>query len=147
MADTTPAAQKPPAPTYTLKFEPVGEFNETELFVRNRVTGQLWISETVSVTLRSLTGREVDAIHEAIKIGVEMTAMHYQTEVTYRNLAHSIVKIGDKEFTGKLEEKLDKIKDMSGVILLRMSLAYAEFSDHVSELFAGQKAVDVAKKS
>jgi hypothetical protein len=153
MADATPAAPpevtpKQPDPSkYTLKFEPVGEFTETELFIRNRVSGKVWITERMAVTLRSLTGREVDAIHEAIKVTPDMTSMHYQTEVTYRNLAHSLQNIGAEPFTGTIEEKLNKIRDLSATILLKTSLAYAEFSDHVADLLAGKEAGEIAKKS
>jgi hypothetical protein len=151
MADPTPETQKPPAkpkePEYTLKFEPVGEFTETELFIRNRVTGKIWISAKTSVTFRSMTGREVDSIHEAIKVTQEMTSMHYQTEVTYRNLSHSLAKLGDVAFEGTAEEKLSKIRDMSAAVLLQLSMAYLEFSDHVGELFAGKEINDSAKKS
>jgi hypothetical protein len=157
MADPTPEVPKPEAeqkpakpkaPEYSLKFDPIGEFTETELYLRNRVTGKLWISERMSITLRSLTGREGDSIHEAIKVTQEMTSMHYQTEVTYRNLAYALVKIGDAEFSGTHEEKLNKVRDMSSMVLLKMSIAYAEFSDHVGELFAGKEGiVEAAKKS
>jgi hypothetical protein len=153
MADPTPAAPqeadktKPDPLKYTMKFDHVGEFTEAELFIRNRVAGKIWLTERMSVTLRSLIGREVDAIHEAIKVGPDMTSMHYQTEVTYRNLAYSLQKIGDEPFVGTLEEKLVKIRDMSATILLKLSLAYAEFSDHVADLFVGKEAGALAKKS
>jgi hypothetical protein len=144
-AAPTPKAKEPPK--YSLKFEPVGEFTETELFVRNRVSGKIWISGKTSITFRSMTGREVDMIHDAVKITQDMTSMHYQTEVTYRNLSHSIVKIGDASFDGTPEEKLSKVRDMSAAVLLQLSVAYLEFSDHVNELFAGKEVNDSAKKS
>jgi hypothetical protein len=156
MADPTPAANgtedakkpdPPKGPEYTLKFEPVGEFTEAELFIRYRVVGKIWISDQTAITLRSMTGREVDSVHETVKVTQEMTSMHYQTEVTYRNLAHSLVKIGSSDFSGTPEEKLNKVRDMSAMVLLKLSIAYAEFSDHVGELFGRKEVVDTAKKS
>lgn len=147
----TPTAS-PPQETekpyeYTLKFEPVGDFNETELFVKGFVKGRLWLSDKMTVVYRSLIGTEVDAINEAVKIVPGMTITHFNTEQTYHNLAHSIEEVGGKKFEGTLEEKLQRIRPMAGPILARLSLAYLEFGHHVDDLFKTNGGLETAKKS
>lgn len=139
--------QKPKRRPYQLKFEPIGEFSETELFVSGRVSGKVWISDSTPVTFKSMTGREVDVVNEAVKIKDGMSSLFYQTEITYQNLSFALEKIGDKPFSGKPEEKMSKIRDMSAAVLLRLSMAYLEFMDHVDEIFSGKVVSDTSKKS
>lgn len=147
MPDVTPAPAPQPSYEYRLKFEPVGEFTEAELFVHGSVKGKAWLSEQSNVIFRSLIGTEVDEINTVVKATPDMTVNHFHTELTYRNLAHSMVEFGGKSFDGSIEEKLKKIRAMAGPILARLSIAYLEFGHHVDELFVGKVGLDTAKKS
>ncbi len=145
----SPAQPPPPPPpkVYTLGFEPIGEFSETELFLKGVIRAKLWISEKVPAHFRSLTGEDVDKVNEAVKVTPQMTASQYNTEITYHNLAHSIEAIGGAPFTGTVDERLKKIRAMASAVLGRLTMAYLEFNDHVDELFVGKGVGDLAKKS
>jgi hypothetical protein len=152
VAPAAPAAAEPQkeakqARAYSLKFEPDKDFNETTLFLKGSVTGKVWISAAVPVSLRSLTGEEVDKINEAVTVKDGMSLQAYQTDLTYWNLAFSVTAIGSEPFSGTTEEKLAKLRKMATAVLTRMALAYLEFNSRVSELFDGKEATEVAKKS
>lgn len=132
---------------YTLRFEPGSEFDETTLFLKGRVRGTLWISEAVPVVMRSLTGREVDAINEAVKIKEGMSVHQFNTEVTYWNLTYALESISGKRPPEAVEERLEWLKDLAAPILSRLQVAYLEFSDHVADLFKGKEGGALAKKS
>jgi glutamine cyclotransferase len=148
----TPQAQ-PAAPTlptkrtYTLKYEPIGEFSETELFVKGVVRAKFWLSDGIVARLKSLTGEDVDKVNDAVKATPQMTVTQYNTEITYHNLAHSLEAINDTIYSGSFEDRLKKVRAMASAVLGRLTVAYLEFNDHVDELFAGKGGSDLAKKS
>lgn len=141
-----PEPASPPR-KYTLKFEPVGEFTETELFTRGTVRGKVWITDTLAARFRSLTGEDVDRVNEAVKVTPQTTAAQYNTEITYHNLANSLEGVGDTTISGPVEDRLKKIRAMSSAVLQRLTVAYLEFNDHVDEIFVGKGVADLAKKS
>lgn len=143
---TKPDIKAPPPKTYTLKFEPIGEFNETELFTRGVLRAKFWLSEGIVARFKSLTGEDVDRINDAVKTTAQMTVTQYNTEITYHNLAHSLEAINDTIYSGTFEERLKKVRAMASAVLGRLTVAYLEFNDHVDELFAG-KGDGLAKKS
>lgn len=153
MPDAAQADPKPPAPAavqpypYKLVFEPVGDFSEAELFIKGFVSGKIWLSDKNFVIMRSLIGTEVDEINEKVKVTADMTVSHFNTEITYNNLARSIKELAGKPFDGTVDEKLSKIRGIAGPILARLSMAYLEFGHHVDELFVGKEGGDTAKKS
>jgi hypothetical protein len=132
---------------YSFKFEPDPEFTETALFLKGSIRGKIWISDMTSVVMRSLLCDEVDKINDAVRIKEGMSINAYQTEITYWNLAFSTVRLGDAFFEGTTEEKIKKLRQMASPILMRLSMAYLEFSDHVDDLFKGKEALAIAKKS
>jgi hypothetical protein len=139
--------QAPPPKVYTLRFEPIGEFNETELFLKGVIRAKVWISEKVCARFKSMTGEDVDKVNEAVKVTPQTTASQYNTEITYHNLAHSIEAVGETAFSGTVDERLKKIRAMASAVLGRLTMAYLEFNDHVDELFVGKGVGDLAKKS
>lgn len=142
-----PQAAPPPEKRYTLKFEPIGEFDEITLYTKGVVRGKVWISPTAVLTMRSLSAKEVDTINAAVKINDGMTLAHYNTEITYHNLAHSIEKIGDVDFKGEIAERIEKLRQMAAPVVTRFSLAYLEFNSRVDDLFIGKEGLETAKKS
>lgn len=153
MADApAPAPEAPPAaskPTYTLKFEPVGDFTDMEIYLKGCVRGKFWLSENVIAQMKSLTGEEIDTINAAVKPETTWTVTRYNTEVTNLNLALSLEKVSDRIFGGTLEEKVAAIRKMGAPILSRMQLAFVELNERVNELFAikGKEAENQVKKS
>ncbi len=147
MSDQPPNPVSPPTKSYTLKFEPIGAFTADELFVKGFLKGKFWISDTIVARFRSMTGEDVDKINEAVKVSASTTVAHYNTEITYRNLAHSLEAINDTVFSGDVEDRVKKVRSMPSALLGRLSLAYLEFNDRIDSLFIGKEAEGVAKKS
>ncbi len=145
-AEATPP-QSPPKKTYTLKFEPGEDFTEVALYTKGVVRGKIWISPAVVVDMRSLSAKEVDEINSAVKITDGMTTNHYNTEITYQNLAHSIDKIGNEKLDPDIGKRIEKLKSMAAPVVTRLSLAYLEFNSRVDDLFVGKEALETAKKS
>jgi hypothetical protein len=150
--EAKPATQPEAAPAkkervYTFKFEPDPEFTETALFLNGSIRGRIWVSDVTHLVMRSLLSEDVDRINSEVRIKEGMSINAYQTEITYWNLALSIVRLGDKGFDGTTEEKVAKLRKMASPILMRLSMAYLEFCDHVDDLFKGKEALAVAKKS
>lgn len=143
----SPTQAPPPKKTYMLKFEPVGEFSETELFMKGVVRAKLWLSDVTVARLKSMTGDEVDKINEAVKVTPTMTTTQYNTEITYHNIAHSLEAINDTPYAGTFEERLKKIRSMASAVLGRLTIAYLEFNDHIDEIFTGKGVAELAKKS
>lgn len=154
-----PAAAPPPAAEapakkpkeYTLKFEPIGDFNLETLFVRGFLAAKIWLTDTIAVELKSLTGEEVDEVNNSVfKLTEKMTQYQYNTEVTYRNLAHSVMKLGSEAVTGTFEEKVAKTKKRAGSVIGRMQLAYLELNDRIDDLYVpqeGKEQESLGKKS
>jgi len=147
-----PAAEATAAPkmqprAYALKFEPDQDFNETTLFVKGTVRGTVWISAAIQLGLRSLLAEESDKINDEVKIKDGMTISTYQAEITYWNLAYAIESIGGKPFEGSVQDKIKQLRGKATAVLVRMSMAYLEFCNHVDDLFRGKEALDLAKKS
>lgn len=151
MADQPAPPETPDKPAeerkYILKFEPVGEFSETELFVKGCVRGKIWISDQTPLLMKSLTGEETDKVDEAVRVKPGMSQREYNTQTTYYNLAYSIEAIGDKKLDGPIEDRVKQIRAMAAPVLGRMSLAILEFGIHVDELFVGKGGLELAKKS
>jgi hypothetical protein len=153
MADQPAPPEKPkPEPEklenrYILKFEPVGVFSETELFVKGFLRGKIWVSDQTTVTFRSLTGEETDKIDEVVKIKPGMSQREYNTQTTYYNLAYGVEAIGEEKLSGTAEEKVKRLKSMASAVVARISLAWLEFNGHVDELFVGKGGLELAKKS
>jgi len=146
-----PTQAPPPAPPqkrpYTLRFEPVGEFNETELFTKGTLRAKLWISDKIVASFKSLTGEEVDRINEAVKVTPQTTTAQYNTEITYHNLAHSIESVNGSVMPSDFAERLKKFRSMASAVIGRLSLAYLEFNDRIDELFVGKGVAELTKKS
>lgn len=153
MADTPAPPETPQAESekqqrkYILKFEPVGAFSETELFIKGFVRGKVWVSDQIPVVMRSLTGEETDKVDEAVKVKPGMSQREYNTLTTYYNLAYAIESVGDKKLDGAIEDRVKYFKAMAAPILGRMALAVLEFGGHVDELFVGKGGAELAKKS
>lgn len=140
-------AQKPPPPpkpkrNYTYRFEPIGDFDEDEMYIRGRVRGRIWISPKLFVEMRSVLGKETDEVYDLVRIEKGMSQDKYNTEITYHSIAQALEKIGDKPFQGTLSEKVTKLREMAGPLNSRMQLAYIEFSDHVQDIFIVEPPTD-----
>lgn len=152
-APPAPEAKKPPAEPekpkreYILRWEPEKEFDESSLFTKGRVSAKVWISDKTFIGLQSLSGEEVDKVNEKVKIGNGMSFSHYNTEITYENLAYSGISINGEAVKGDHETRVAYFKKMAAPILARFALAYLEFNGHVDDLFVGKGVLDTAKKS
>ena len=160
MADASPAlpavaAPAPPVPQkpqkkkieYEFRFEPVGDFTAADLFIKGEIAAKMWITPKISAVYKSLTGEEVDKINEAVKVKDGMSVTQFNTEITYYNLAYSVIEIDGKPVTGGLQDKLGRYRKMSANILTLFQVAYLEFNAHVNELLEGEEALGIAKKS
>ena len=146
-AKTPPASPDQPKRDYVLRWEPEKDFNESTLFTKGRVAAKVWISDQTFIALQSLSGEEVDKVNETVKVGNGMSFSHYNTEVTYHNLAFSAINVNGEPVKGSHEERVAFFKKMAAPILARFALAYLEFNAHVDDLFAGKGVLDAAKKS
>lgn len=142
-----PATPSPEPKRYTLKFEPVGTFDETELFVKGTVRGKVWLTDSSWAQFKSLTGEEVDQVNSAVKVTPQTTAAQYNTDVTYHNLARALEELAGAKVTGSIEERIARLRGMSSAVLGRLTMAYLEFNEHVDGIFAGKGVADLAKKS
>jgi hypothetical protein len=146
-AKTPPAKPEEPKREYVLRWEPDKEFDESALFTKGRVAAKVWISDKTFIALQSLSGEEVDKVNEKVKIGQGMSFSHYNTEITYENLAYAAISINGEPVKGSHEERVAYFKKMAAPILARFAMAYLEFNLHVDDLFAGKGVLDTAKKS
>lgn len=155
MADATHAESAPPAGSlsasqekkYTLRWESVDPFTEEELFINGCVRGKIWVSESTSVIMKSLTGEEVDEVNKSVRLDHQMPLAQYNTEITYHNIARSLEQIGDRKLAGSIEDRVASIRKMAAPFLVRLQLALLEFNDHVDDLFTGKEKPELAKKS
>lgn len=151
-APPAPEAEKPAEPekpkrNYVLNWEPTKDFDEASLFTKGRVSAKVWISDKTFIGLQSLSGEEVDKVNEKVKVGNGMSFTHYNTEITYENLAYAGISINGEPVKGDHEARVAYFKKMAAPILARFALAYLEFNAHVDDLFAGKGVLDTAKKS